>query len=210
METIQFLLDILGGFLFPAQDLAYPLITCPIPLIAGIGMAISAAGTALGAAKGAKANRENQRILNDLNRENEQSYLTEYYRGALDNDGAKAYLKRLDSRMRERDKAAENSAVATGATQENILAQKQANNEVVSDAIAGLVENEESRKQAVRENYLNRRQSLKAGQMNQNAAVANNWANLGSGIASAAGSLASAYLMGDDKILKGSNPQTAA
>lgn len=166
---------------------------CIAPLIvAGIAAAISAAGSA---AAGAKANKKNQEILSERNRENEMMYLSEYYRGALENDGSKAYLKRLEQMMEKRDKAADNSAVASGATQENRLAAKQANNEVISDAIAGLIEKEDNRKQTVQDRYFNNKAAIQSGQMAQNSAVANNWAQIGAGITSAAGSLASAYLM---------------
>lgn len=172
---------------------------CIAPLlIAGIAAAISAAASGISASKGAKANRKNQRILDERNRENENMYLLEYYRGALENEGSKAYLKRLEQMMEKRDKAADNSAVASGATQENRLAAKQANNEVISDAIAGLIEKEDNRKQAVQDRYFNNKAAIQSGQMAQNSAVANNWAQLGAGISSAAGSLASAYLMDDN------------
>lgn len=172
---------------------------CIAPLlIAGIAAAVSAVSSGISASKGAKANRKNQRILDERNRENENMYLSEYYRGALENEGSKAYLKRLEQIMEERDNAADNSAVASGATQENRLAAKQANNKVISDAIAGLIEKEDNRKQAVQDRYFNNKAAIESGQMAQNSAVANNWAQLGAGISSAAGSLASAYLMDDN------------
>ena len=167
-------------------------------VVAGIAAAISAASTAGSAAAGAKANKKNREILSERNRENEMMYLSEYYRGALENDGSKAYLKRLEQMMEKRDKAADNSAVASGATQENRLAAKQANNEVISDAIAGLIEKEDNRKQAVQDRYFNNKAAIQSGQMAQNSAVANNWAQIGAGISSAAGSLASAYLMDEN------------
>lgn len=171
--------------------------TWVIPVAMGIS-ALSALGTSI--ASGIQ-NRKNSKILSDLEDENQERYLQEYYRGALENDSAKAYLKRLDSEMERRDKALENSVVATGATHENALAQKQANNEVVSDAIAGLVEREDARKSNAEARYLNMKTSLAQGHMNQNAAVANNWAHLGEGISSAAGTLASAYML-DGKVLQ--------
>ena len=165
----------------------------PIPLIAAGVAALAAGGSAIA---GARANRKNARILSEMDRENEATYLQEYYRGALDNEGARAYLKRLDEKLEDNNTAIDNQATASGATHENRLAAKQANNEVMSDAIAGLVEKEDNRKLAVQDRYFNTKASLKTGQMSQNAAVANNWANLGAGISSAAGSLAASYLMG--------------
>lgn len=167
----------------------------PIPLIPVIAAGISALAAGGSAIAGARANKKNAKILADRENENEAMYLQEYYRGALDNEGSRAYLKRLDERMSRNDAAIDNQAVASGATHENRLATKQANNEIMSDAIAGLVEKEDVRKLSVKDRYFNNKAAIQSGQMQQNAAVANNWAQLGSGISSAAGSLAAAYLM---------------
>lgn len=165
-----------------------------VPAIAAAVSALSAGGSAIA---GANANKKSQRILDDRERENEAMYLAEYYRGALDNEGSRAYLKRLDEKMEEKNAAVDNAAVATGATQENTLAAKQANNEVLSDAVAGLVEKEDNRKLSVQDRYFNNKGAIQNARMSNNAAVANNWAGIGAGISSAAGSLASAYMMGD-------------
>lgn len=195
MEIINSIIDSLfGGGKVIIDGVVVPVYRsiAIIPIIAAAVSALAAGGSAIA---GAKANKKNQRILNDQNRENEQMYLQEYYRGALENEGSKAYLKRLDEAMEKRNQAADNSAVATGATHENTLAAKQANNEVLSDAIAGLIEKEDTRKLQVQDRYFGNKNAIRSGQMSQNAAVANNWAGIGSGITSAAGSLASAYLM---------------
>lgn len=204
METIiQFIIDLfmpikticLDGLMVPIQCQIAPIV------IAGIAAGISALASAGTSVAGGIKNRQSQRILANLDNENTERYLQEYYRGALDNDASKAYLKRLTSEMDRRDQALENSTVATGATHENVLAQKQANNEVISDAIAGLVEREDARKRDTENRYLTMKNQLASAQMSQNAAVANNWANLGEGISSAAGNLASAYML-DGKVLQ--------
>lgn len=165
-----------------------------VPLVMA---AVAVASSIFGAAKSGQANKKNKLMLDGLEQENKSDFLKEYYRGALDNEGSKAYLKKLDNSMKEANKAVDNSAVATGATQENILAQKESNNRVMSDAVADLVTNEDLRKQQVKSNYFARRDSLQNGQMGVNASVGQNWANLGSGIANAAGGLAESYM--DDK-----------
>ena len=140
---------------------------------------------------GGQAARKNQGIIDKMSRENDADYFREYYKDALDNPSSKSYLKRLDNRMKDTDKATENNAIASNATQENVLAQKKANNEVMSDAISGIVEKSEDRKDAIRENYLNRKNSLQMGQMGQNTQKAQNWMNVANGVSQAAGSLAS-------------------
>ena len=207
MEIINSIIDLLFGGGGVIRDGVFVPVTKSIAIVPIIAAAISALAAGGSAIAGANANKKNQKILNDQNRENEQMYLQEYYRGALENEGSRAYLKRLDQAMEKRNKAAENSAVASGATHENALAAKQANNEVMSDAIAGLIEKEDARKMQVQDRYFGNRNAIRSNQMNQNAAVANNWAGIGSGITSAAGSLASAYLMSGNY---GINPNAAA
>lgn len=164
----------------------------PIEFFMWIPAAIGALSSAGGAAMSAKANRKNERKIRAMEAENEADYLREYYRGALDNEGSRAYLKRLDERMKRSDKAMENSLAAQGATHENALAAKQANNEVYSDAVAGLVENEQARKDAVRAQYKEGKNAIAQSQMQQNANEAATWSQVGNAISSAAGALGEA------------------
>lgn len=166
-----------------------------VPLIAG---GLSVVSSAFGSSAGAKEAKKNEKILKGLQDENQSNYISEYYRGSLDNPGSRAYLKRLDENIRDKTKATENTAVATGATQENVLAQKQANNEVYSNAVGGLVQNEDERKQRVKQNYFSNKTSLAGSQMGINSQKAQNWMNIAGGISQAAGSLASLYLQGNN------------
>ena len=166
-------------------------------LIAGLA---GAAIQGVGALKAGQQNRKNQKLLNQMGDENRADYMREYYRGALENPGSKAYLKRLDESLRDNTKATENTATATGATQENVLAAKQANNEVMSNAIGGLVQQEDMRKENIKQNYFQRKNALTQAQMGMNAQYGQNWMNTASNIAGAAGNLASVYLLGDKKL----------
>lgn len=179
-----------------------------IPLIPLITGGISLGSSILGNVQASKASKANEKILKGLQDENKSDYIKEYYRGALDNPGSQAYLKKLDQTIKDNTKATENTAAATGATQENVLAAKQANNEVVSDAVGGLIQNEDNRKQQVKQNYFTTKTNLSGQQMNQNSQKAQNWQNIAAGIGQAAGSLASAYLMNPQKSLLGSNLST--
>lgn len=164
----------------------------PIQAFLWIPAAIGALASAGGAVMSSKANRKNERKIKAMENENRADYLREYYRGALDNEGSRAYLKRLDERMKRSDRAAENALTAQGATHENALAVKQANNEVYSDAVSNLVENEQSRKDAVRADYKEGKNDIAQAQMQQNANEAATWSQVGSAISSAAGALGEA------------------
>lgn len=160
------------------------------PIVAAIA---SVASSAYSAIKSNKANKKNDKAIKAMENENRQDYLREYYRGALESESSKAYLKKLDERMKRADKAADNALTAKGATHENALAVKQANNEVYSNAVADLVANEQSRKDNIRSGYKNQQNKILGAQMQQNSNEAATWSQLGEGIASAAGSLGAAY-----------------
>ena len=167
------------------------------PLVMGLASAVSAG---VGAVKSSQANKRNARQLRAMEAENEAEYLREYYRGALDNEGSKAYLKKLDERMKRSDAAAENALTAQGATHENALAVKQANNEVYSDAVSSLVENEQARKDQVRSDYKAGKRAIVEGQMQQNSNEAATASQLASGVSSAFNAVGSAYSDGTNPL----------
>lgn len=198
METVD-LFDFIMGLFASRSDVIQ--IQEPVyawfPLVMGLASAVSAG---VGAVKSSQANKRNARQLRAMEAENEAEYLREYYRGALDNEGSKAYLKKLDERMKRSDAAAENALTAQGATHENALAVKQANNEVYSDAVSSLVENEQARKDQVRSDYKAGKRAIVEGQMQQNSNEAATASQLASGVSSAFNALGSAYSDGTNPL----------
>ena len=176
----------------------------PIQAFMWIPAAIGALASAGGAFMSSRANKKNARKIKAMENENRADYLREYYRGALDNEGSRAYLKKLDERMKRSDRAAENALAAQGATHENALAVKQANNEVYSDAVSNIVENEQARKDAVRAQYKQGQNAVAEAQMEQNANEAATWSQVGNAIADASGALGRAYATA--KGIDGTNP----
>ena len=187
-DFISFILEF-DGIIDSSIELQKPVVAF-WPIVAAIA---SIASTAYSAIKSNKANKKNDKAIKAMENENRQDYLREYYRGALENESSKAYLKKLDQRMKRADKAADNALTAKGATHENALAVKQANNEVYSNAVADLISNEQSRKDNIRSGYKNQQNKILGAQMQQNSNEAATWSQLGEGIASAAGQLGSAY-----------------
>lgn len=164
-----------------------------IPLAIPIIMAaVSAASSIGGGIMGSKENKKNQALISQRNAELQR----DLYQGVLDDAGSQAYLRTLDRNLRDTIGGVENTAVSTGATQENVLAQKEAANEVTSNAIGNLLQREDSK----RYNLLNRQANIDAQQMGLNAQRAQNWQQVASGISNAAGTLGSAYLMGEEKL----------
>lgn len=180
---------IIGWLLHSGGD-----ITIGEPLCAWtwIPMAISALASAGSAIASSNANKKNAKKLKALENENQQDYLREYYRGALDNEGSRAYLKRLDERLKRNDAATENALTAQGATHENALAAKQKGNEVYSDAVANLVEQEQGRKDSQKAQYKEAKNNFAQMEMQQNANEAATWSQIGQGISDASGAVTAA------------------
>jgi predicted transcriptional regulator len=190
MDIINAIYDLILGVLNQSQQ---SVILSPQESFFWIPLAFSAVSTAVTAGMSASANNKNRKMLKAQEAEDKADYLREYYRGALDNEGAQAYLKKLDSRMKRADKATENAITASGATHENALAAKQANNEVYSDAVADLVESEQARKDEIKSGYKSAQRANTNALMQQNTAEAATWSQVGQGIADAAMGVGNAY-----------------
>lgn len=167
----------------------------PLPLVIPIISAIVSAASAVGGGlASAKKNRENQYLLNQEKADLDK----ELYQGVLDDAGSKAYLRSVNQNLRDSITGIENSAVSTGATHENTLAAKQAANEVMSNAVGNLLQQEEGKRQTL----LNRKSNLNAQQAAINSQNAQNWQQISQGIANASSALGTAYMLGNDQLFK--------
>lgn len=93
----------------------------------------------------AKAREEENRRYQDAR----SYYTTQYYRDPLSAIGNRSLLKSMDERMKDSAEALNNRAIASGATMENMLAARQADNRVMSDLHAQLIRGEDARRDAV-------------------------------------------------------------
>lgn len=153
-------------------------------MIAGLASAATSIAGSVKARKAEKkARREQQRLLDRMEADNESDFLRDYYRDAFDDPGARSYLKRISGDLYDRDKAIEGSGISTGATHENVLARKQASNEVMSDAVNNVVVNHEAQRQAARQQYIRRKDAIASGNVQlaqqKGESEAQSWLNLG-------------------------------
>lgn len=170
-----------------------------IPLIATAAM--SALSSGIGAANARKAAKRQRKLLNQLNQDNENMFLRDYYSDFMDDPTSRSYLKRISEDLYDKNEAIESSGIATGATHENIQAQKAAANRAMSDAINNVVVNHEARKEAAKNRYINRKDAIAQGKAELAQQEAQNWSNLGSNISDSVMGLASTYLMSDKNLL---------
>lgn len=170
-------------------------ISSAVAVLPIIMAAISAASAIGGGVASSRQNRKNQQLLDARNDE----LLMEQYQGVLDDPGSRAYLNTLSENLRDSITGIENSAVATGATHENTLASKESANKVVSDAMAGLLQREDAKRQGI----IQQRNQLAGQQAGLNMQNAQNWASVAGNVASAASNLGMAYMSNNAKLFGG-------
>lgn len=156
---------------------------------AGLGSTIGAIGSSV---NNRKAREERDRIYNES-----KNFLTsQYYRDPLSTVGNRALLKTMDQRLRDQNEALENRAEAGGATMENRLAARKANNETMERVYNNLLMGEEARRNQIDQQRLGLDQSYSSQVQSGFLQDAQNWQSWGAQMAQSGMSLASAGLLG--------------
>lgn len=166
-------------------------------IIGGIGSAVS--GIAGGRAA-RKARKRNERILNAAQDRAENWYDKEYNSDFTQRSDAQAALNNARQILNERYSRTQGAAAVTGATDESVAAQKEANNQVLADVTSSIAERADAYKEQVRANYENQLANIDQARINNNNRTAQNTAAAAGGLASAAQQLGSGI---SDSILKG-------
>jgi len=156
-----------------------------------------AAGGALIGSIGSAYNRRKAREEKNAYYDYANDVLTSmYYRDPLSRAGNKAILKEIKLNYADNLDAIQNRAIAGGATMENQLAARQANNENLDKVQTKLIQNEDERRDRIDQQKL----SLKGQQANDTAngylQAAQDWQSWGSQMANSALSFGSANLLG--------------
>lgn len=115
-----------------------------------IGLGISAIGAGVQASQNAKASK----LAEEHYSQTRDRLLTDMHTNPLDLVANKALLTQMDRRLNKREKAIDNQMAAGGATFENTLAAKQAGNEAMADAVSGIMQGEQARQDAFRNQLL--------------------------------------------------------
>jgi hypothetical protein len=147
-------------------------------VLTGLGLAASLAGSGISAYKNAQSNRLAEA---EYNRQRGQ-LLTDMYASPLDSVANKALLSQMDRRLQKQEEAVMNQAAAGGATFENTLAAKQASNEAMADVVSGIMQGEQARQDALREQLLNLDARRTAQQMAAKQQAGQGWMSLMSGL----------------------------
>lgn len=157
-------------------------------LTAGIGGALSLAGMAYSAIKGAKANKANEALIREQEADNEAWYNNR--RDYFDTVQGKSAIEQVREAYEDRAKRDANTAVVTGATGESEIAQKTAQNEAYNDAIQQIAAQGSQYAQQNEGIYRNSMQNIYNMKMQMNQQKAQNAAALGQNVGNLMGTAA--------------------
>lgn len=160
------------------------------------GAAAAAIGSTAGSIGSAVNNRKAQEERTRSYNEARDFLSTQYYRDPLSTIGNRALLKSMDQRLREQNEALENRAIAGGATMENQLAARKANNETMGRVYTNLLMGEDARRDAINQQRLKLDQEYSRGTQASYLENAKDWQAWGTQMAQTGMSLASAGLLG--------------
>lgn len=153
-----------------------------------------------GGIAGRRAARKNEKIINAAQDRAQDWYDKEYYSDFTQRSDAQAALNQAREILDERYNRTAGSAAVTGATDESVAQQKEANNQVVADVTSNIAERADAYKEQVRADYDNQMNALDQARMGINNQRAQNVATAAGGLAAAGQSLGSVV---GDGVLKG-------
>ena len=126
----------------------------------GIGLGLSAVGGIIGGIQSAKANKRANAMTAEQKAENEAWYNRNYNTDFTQRADAQAILNQTREMAKQNRQRAQASAVVTGATDESLAMQADADSRMVADTMTGLNVQAEQYKQGVENRYLNTDQAL--------------------------------------------------
>ena len=147
----------------------------------------------------AKASRQQQRLIDEQNRKNEIWFNNEYYKDYMDRSDAQAAMERVRQTMQRQNNRVDQQAAVTGATPESVIAQKEANAGVVTDAAAAMQANASAHQDKVMDAYKAKQDSLAGQQQQQYQLSEAGYANLANTGFSTAANMAASAISGATK-----------
>ena len=165
--------------------------------LALIGLGVAAAGATAGAIGSSVKNKEAREERTRMYNQSRDFLNSEYYRDPLSTIGNRSLLKSAKKAYKDNLDAIDNRMVAGGATMENQLAARQANNEGLDRLYGNLLQTVDARRNAINQQRLQLDQNYSAGVQASLLQDAQNWQSWGSQIGQAGMSLASSGLLDD-------------
>lgn len=164
-----------------------------------IGAGLSVASSIAGGIANRNVAKKQEELLAQQQQENKAWYDRKYNEDATKRADTVRLLTQMQEQIRNRNKAAKGRQAVMGGTDDSTTAVREANNKALADTTAQIVAANESRKDAVEQQYQQNKRNIEARQMQLEAEKAGNTAGMMAGVAGTAANIASAIDSGDTK-----------
>lgn len=164
-----------------------------------IGAGLSLASSIAGGIANRNAAKEKEAQLQKQQEENKAWYTKKYYEDPTKRADTQRLLTQMQEQIKNRNKAAKGRQAVMGGTEDSTTAVKEANNKTIADTISQIVAKNDSRKDAIEQQYQNNKYRIEGNQMQVNAENAANTANTVAGVAGTAANIASALDSGKEE-----------
>ena len=153
---------------------------------AGLGLASSIAG---GIAN-RKARKKQEQMLAQQQRDNHAWHDRKYNEDPTKRADTEMLLTQMQEQIKNRNRAAKGRQAVMGGTEDSTTAVKEANNKTLADTTSQIVAANESRKDAIEQQYQQNKRSIQGQQMQMEAEKSADTANVAAGVAGTAANIA--------------------
>lgn len=119
-----------------------------------IGSAVAAVGRIAGGIMGAKSAKKQKKMIEESKQKNQDWYDAKYNEDATQRADAQALLTQTRELISQQNKNAAGAAAVGGGSEESVAAAKANNNKVISDTMAQINQQADSRKDQIEQTYL--------------------------------------------------------
>lgn len=155
-----------------------------------IGAGLSIASSIAGGIANRKARKKQEQMLAQQQRDNQAWYDRKYNEDPTKRADTVRLLTQMQEQIKNRNRAAKGRQAVMGGTEDSTTAVKEANNKTLADTTSQIVAANESRKDAIEQQYQQNKRSIQGQQMQMEADKAAGTANVAAGVAGTAANIA--------------------
>ena len=170
-----------------------------------IGAGLSIASSIAGGIANRKARRKQEQMLAQQQRENQAWYDRKYNEDPTKRADTVRLLTQMQEQIKNRNRAAKGRQAVMGGTEDSTTAVKEANNKTLADTTSQIVAANESRKDAIEQQYQQNKRSIQGQQMQMEAEKSADTANAVAGVAGTAANIAATLDAGTGVAKKAQN-----
>lgn len=175
-----------------------------------VGAGLSLASSIAGGIANRKAAKKQEQMLAQQKKDNQAWFDRKYNEDPTKRADTVRLLTQMQEQIKNRNKAARGRQAVMGGTEDSTTAVKEANNKTLADTTSQIVAANESRKDAIEQQYQQNKRSIEGQQMQMEADKAGNTANVVAGVSGTAANIASALDSGEKSKSAGARPSVSS